>query len=172
MSGNFTEQKAEQIVTKLLQFECQDPSKDIIMYIDSYGGIVDSFVTIHDIIKLLHCDVATVCMGKAMSCGQMLLMSGTKGKRFITPNSRVLLHEISSWASGRITEMEVDVDEAKRMQKDIFEKLIVKYTKITKKQLNDYLGKDNYFTAKQCIDLGIVDHIVNTPKSLYGRVKL
>ena len=62
------------------------------MFIDSYGGACDSFIAIHDIMKIIRCDIATVCIGKAMSCGQMLLISGQKGKRFITPNSRVLIH--------------------------------------------------------------------------------
>ena len=167
MNGDFTETKAEQIITKLLQYECQDPTKDIIMFIDSYGGYVDSFIAIHDIIKLLHCDVATVCIGKAMSCGQMLLMSGTKGKRFITPHSRVLLHEISSWVSGKVTAMEIDLVENKRIQKDVFEKLILKYTKITRKQLDNMLGNDAYMDANKCIELGVVDHIAATSSQLY-----
>lgn len=172
MNGAFNENKAEQIVTRLLQYECQDPSKDIIMFIDSYGGLVDSFVTIHDVIKLLHCDVATVCVGKAMSCGQMLLMSGTKGKRFITPNSRVLLHEISSWTCGKVTNMEIDIEESRRLQKDVFEKLILKYTKITKKQLDELIGKDAYFDAKRCVELGIVDGIINSPNQLYKNLNI
>lgn len=172
MSGAFNEQKAEQIVTKLLHYECIDPSRDILMFIDSYGGYVDSFVTIHDTMRLLRCDVATVCVGKAMSCGQMLLMSGTKGKRFITPNSRVLVHEISSFSGGRLTDLEIDVNETKRMQKEIFEKYITKYTKITKTQLNGMMKQDNFFNAKESLKLGIVDHIVNKPNDLYKNIKI
>jgi len=106
MSGDFDETKAQYMITKLLSFESQDPTKDIIMYIDSYGGYIDSFIAIHDVIKMIRCDVATVCVGKAMSCGQMLLISGAKDKRFITPNSRVLIHELSSGRYGKVHELD------------------------------------------------------------------
>ena len=96
--GKFTEDATHSVIQKLLEFELKDPLKDIVLYIDSYGGYVDSFLAIHDAIRLCRCDVATVCIGKAMSCGQMLLISGAKGKRFITLNSRVLMHPVSSFA--------------------------------------------------------------------------
>ena len=104
MSGEFNERKAEHIVSKLLFFECVNPVKDILLIIDSYGGIVDSFVSIHDTINLLRCNVATCCIGKAMSCGQLLLISGAKGKRFITPNSRVMIHEFTAGSYGKLTD--------------------------------------------------------------------
>ena len=172
LTGVIDEKKVENVVGRLLSYECQDPTKDIIMFIDSYGGIVDSFVSIHDAMKMLRCDVATVCIGKAMSCAQMLLISGTKGKRFMTPNSRVMIHEINSGMEGKITNIENDVSEVKRMQKHIVERLILKYTTITKDHLTKIIGKDKYFTANDCLKYGIVDHIMDKPSTLYNRIKL
>jgi ATP-dependent Clp protease protease subunit len=171
MNGVFDEDKAKDVITKLLILESKDPTKDILLYVDSYGGYVHSFLAIHDAIQMMRCDVATICLGKAMSCGQLLLMSGTKGKRFITPNSRVLVHQISSFAFGKINDMEVDIEESKELQK-IIESMILKYTKITAKKLKSIMKVDSYFSSKQTVELGIADYIITTPSVLYKRIKV
>ena len=171
VQGDFNEEKAEKIITSLLDFERKDPTSDIVMFVDSYGGHVHSFMAIHDVMhNLLRCDVATVCMGKAMSCGQMLLMSGTKGKRFITPHARVMMHEMSSGAWGKLTEIDNDLSESKRMMK-IWEGMIFKYSKITPKDLAKILKMDHYFSAHECMKYGIVDKIINVPADLYRNVR-
>jgi len=172
MSGEFNEQKAEVIVTKLLAFECMNPARDILLIIDSYGGIVDSFVAIHDTIKLLRCKVATCCIGKAMSCGQLLLVSGENGKRFITPNSRVMVHEFSAGDYGKLSDIEISLNENKRLQKAIWETLNIKYTKLTKKDLDEMKVRDTYLTAKECLDRGLVDHIITEPSVLYKNINI
>jgi ATP-dependent Clp protease protease subunit len=171
-SGAFNEEKAHQTISKLLEYECKDPTRDILLFVDSYGGYVDSFVAIHDTIKLLRCDVATCCVGKAMSCGQMLLISGTQGKRFITPNSRVMIHQIASASFGKLRDLEVDIEESKRLQKDVIDKLILKYTKIKPKQLKEIMVDDTFVTAKKALDLGVVDHIVTNPNILYKNINI
>lgn len=171
MSGEFNEDKAKEIITKLFTLEAKDPSRDILMYIDSYGGYVHSFLAIHDVIKMIRCNVATIAIGKTMSCGQMLLISGAKGKRFITPNARVLMHEIASGAFGKLSEMEVDINETRALKK-IVEDLIVKYTKIKKTDLKQIMTRDSYFSAEEAVKLGIVDHIVHKPNDLYSRITL
>jgi len=171
MGGDFNEEKAKDIITKLFTLEAKDPSKDILMYIDSYGGYVHSFLAMHDVIKMLRCDVATVALGKSMSCGQMLLVSGTKGKRFMTPNARVLMHEISSWSSGKVTDMVVDLNETKALKK-LCEDLIIKYTKIKRAELKEMMNIDYYFDAKTSLKYGMVDYIINKPKDLYSHISL
>lgn len=171
LSGIFNEAKAEAIIKQLLQYELANPTKDIILYVDSYGGYIHSFLAIHDAIKMLRCDVATVCIGKAMSCGQMLLISGTKGKRFITPNARVLMHEVSAGHFGKLTDIEIELDETKELQK-IIANLITKYTKIKSKDLKTIMQRDRFYSAKQCVELGIVDHIINRPSDLYRKIKV
>lgn len=172
ISGEFNEMKAEMVVSKMLTFECANPSKDILLIIDSYGGIVDSFVSIHDTMGLLRCDVATLCIGKAMSCGQLLLVSGAKGKRFITPNSRVMIHEFSAGAYGSLTDLEISVEENKRLQKEIWEKLNIKYTNLTPKKLTEMRGRDTFLNAKECLQHGVVDHVVTSPKVLYKNINV
>tara|TARA_R110002126_G_scaffold121950_1_gene263516 strand:- start:419 stop:991 length:573 start_codon:yes stop_codon:yes gene_type:complete len=172
MSGEFNEIKAEMVVSRMLSFECANPSKDILLIIDSYGGIVDSFVSIHDTMNLLRCDVATLCIGKAMSCGQLLLVSGAKGKRFITPNSRVMIHEFSTGVYGNLTDLEISVEENKRLQKEIWERLNIKYTKLTTKKLSDMRGRDTFLNASECLEYGVVDHVVTSPKVLYKNINI
>ena len=172
MSGEFNEHKAEHIVTKLLQFECINPSKDILLIIDSYGGSVDSFIAIHDIIKILRCHVSTCCIGKAMSCGQLLLISGEKGKRFITPNSRVMIHEFSAGNFGKISDLEINIKENRRLQQAIWETLNLKYTKLDKKRLKEMEGRDTFLTANECLKCGLVDHIVTNPSVLYKNINI
>jgi ATP-dependent Clp protease protease subunit len=166
MGGEFNEPKAEMIISKLLSFECINPSKDILLLIDSYGGMLDSFISIHDTMKLLRCNVATCCIGKAMSCGQALLVRGATGKRFITPNSRVMIHELSCIGMGKLTELETMVSENQRMQ-NLMDDLTVKYTKLTKKSLATMKGRDTFLNAKECKDNGFVDHIITSPSVLY-----
>jgi ATP-dependent Clp protease protease subunit len=151
--------------------EIKNPNKDILMIIDSYGGYCHSYLAIHDAIKMSRCNVATFCIGKAMSCGQMLLMSGTKGKRFASKNSRILVHEVSSYTWGKLTDMEIDINETKEVQR-IMEGLIREYTGLTKAKIRKLMKRDSFLSAEEALELGIIDHIVEDHKDLYKRIKL
>jgi len=167
--GEFDENAVKSTIMSLLEYELEDHTKDILIFIDSGGGSVDSFIAIHDIIKMMRCDVATLCVGRAMSCGQMLLMSGTKGKRFITPNSRVLMHQINNRVFGSFSEMENDLSETERLQK-LIEYLISQYTTVTPRQLKKLMSKDSYMTAKEALEYGIVDHIISSNSELFSKL--
>jgi len=172
LSGDFNEDRAKDVITQIIKLEAKDPTKDIILLIDSYGGYVHSLLAIHDVIKYItRCDVITVGIGKQMSCGQMLLISGTKGKRFVTPNSRILIHQISSGAFGKISDMEVSIEESKKLQV-IFDKLITRYTKINKTQLQELMQRDSYISADEALKLGMIDGIIRNPKDLYKNPKV
>lgn len=164
-SGTFNETMTSAIIAKLITFEQMDPTKPISLYIDSYGGQLHSFLAIHDMIKLCRCDVATIVVGKAMSCGQMLLMSGTKGKRFATKNSTILMHPLSSMNAGNIHQLDNSMTESKRLQ-NVINGLVTDYSKITKKELTELMSKDSYLTADQALKLGIIDHIITKPSDL------
>ena len=105
-NGSFNENAAKNLIQDLFLLQVRDCKKDIVVFIDSYGGSVHSFLGMYDVIKLMKCDVATVVIGKAMSAGQMLLMSGTRGKRFATKNSRILMHEMTGCSYGKLSEIE------------------------------------------------------------------
>jgi ATP-dependent Clp protease, protease subunit len=169
LNGKIDEESVKTVVQSLIDLEEESPMSDILLYIDSYGGECYSLLAIHDAIKMCRCDVATICVGKAMSAAQMILMSGTKGKRFITPNSCVLMHSVSTGFYGNIHEMDNEVKATKELQKQL-ESLIKKYTNLGNKQIKDLMSKDSYITAKEALKMGIVDHIIDKPNDLHARI--
>jgi len=171
VSGPINEVCAQRVISDIIKYESSDPFSDILMFIDSYGGYCDSFLSIHDMMKMSRCDIATVCIGKAMSAGQMLLMSGTKGKRFITPNSRVMIHSLSSGMYGKIHELDNEMEEWKNIQSDL-ESFILQYTKISKKEIRDLMSKNSYLRSSQVLKYGIVDYIIKKPSDFYSKIKI
>ncbi|MCK9154530.1 MAG: ATP-dependent Clp protease proteolytic subunit [Paludibacteraceae bacterium] len=166
----FNQTSARSCIERLLIMDAESIHDDITLLIDSNGGDVYSFFAIYDsITKLIHCDVATVCLGRAMSCGQMLLMSGTKGKRFITENSNVMMHQISSGTIGKISEMENHVQMVQNLMKR-FEKIILKHSKIKKNELSRLMSRDAYMSPEEVIKYGICDHLITKPSDLYSRL--
>jgi len=170
-TGNFTEERSEKTTKSLLELEEKNPAQDILLYINSYGGYVDEFLAIHDTIKMLRCKVATICVGKAMSCGVMLLMSGAPGYRFITENSRIMIHEVQSMTFGPVSMMENDLKETKRLM-ETMKKILKKYTKIDNKKYEEIMKMDSYFDSKDALKLGVVDKIITNSKDLYKTLKI
>ncbi len=159
ISGAINETIAAMTINALLKFEQKNPTEPILMVLDSYGGYIDSMFAIIDTMELVRCDVVTLCVGKAMSAGAVILLSGTKGKRLITPHARVMLHQISSFTFGRIADMDNDIKESKRLQDEV-SKLIASKTKLGGRKLQQMLGKDYYLTAKEAAKYGIVDKLI------------
>jgi len=148
--GDVTEEKSSEFIKEMFRLEMDNPVSDIVVIIDSYGGYVDSMWAMQDTMQLLRCKVHTLCIGKAMSCGQMILIGGDKGCRYATPNSRIMMHEISSWAHGKVEDIKNYTEELYRMDKQ-FRDFIGKKTKLKKAQMNDMLKKD--YTSFGDIDL-------------------
>jgi len=171
LSGEIDEDKSKMFIERLITLECHNPHKDILICIDSYGGYIDSFIAMHDAIRMLRCDVATLCLGKAMSAGIMLLMSGAKGKRFITPNARTLMHELSAGTCGKLADIEIDVKEFHRLQK-VLENLVSKYTKLRRTEIKKFMERDTFFDAQETLRIGVVDKIVNNGNELYRDINL
>jgi ATP-dependent Clp protease protease subunit len=171
VSGEFNEDMTKNVFEKLISLEKKSPNKDILLIIDSYGGYCHSFLAIHDAIRMSRCDVSTFCIGKAMSCGQMTLMSGTKGKRFASPNARILVHELSAEVWGKLTDMEIDINEHKTVQK-IMEGMFEEYTGLTKAKVKKLMQRDSFLSAEEAKEMGIIDDIIKCNKDLYKRIKL
>lgn len=171
LSGSFNEHEVERVTDDLLYFELQDYKKDIMMIVNSYGGDVYGFLAVHDTMRMCRANIATVCVGKAMSAGFMALISGTKGKRFMTQNSRVMIHSVSSDMYGSLSQLSVELEENKKLQ-TLLESMIIQYTRINKKMLADFMKKDTYLNSEECLKLGIVDHIVKGPKNLFDNIKI
>ena len=171
LNGKFNESMVEKAIQKLFQLESDNPHKDILIIIDSYGGFVHSLLGLYDAINLIRCDVATLCLGKAMSCGQMLLMCGAKNKRFATKHSRILAHQISSGAIGKLSDMEIEINETKELN-TIIESLFKKHANLNKKEFDKLMSKESYMSAKEAKKIGLIDHIVETHNDLYKKINL
>ncbi|MCC6278740.1 MAG: ATP-dependent Clp protease proteolytic subunit [Oligoflexia bacterium] len=168
-----TDDVANVVMAQLLFLEMENPEKDIHLYINSPGGSVTAGLGIYDIMQFIKCDVATYCTGMAASMGSLLLSAGTKGKRFILPHSRVMIHQphiMGGGLSGQVTDIEIHAKELV----DTKTKLIKIYEKHTG-QVFDRLAKDmerdNFMSAETAQKYGLVDVVVENRKVVKGGVR-
>ncbi|MEY3690211.1 MAG: ATP-dependent Clp endopeptidase proteolytic subunit ClpP [Ignavibacteria bacterium] len=146
-------------VAQLLFLESEDPTKDINIYINSPGGSVTAGMAIYDTMQFVRPDISTICVGMAASMAQVLLCAGTSGKRFALPNSRIMMHQPLGGTQGQATDIEIYTKEMLRIREMLYA-IISKHTgKDTKTILKD-ADRDNYMSAKQAADYGIIDRIL------------
>lgn len=146
-------------VAQLLFLESEDPTKDINIYINSPGGSVTSGMAIYDTMQFVRPDISTICVGMAASMAQVLLCAGAAGKRFALPNSRIMMHQPLGGTQGQATDIEIYTKEMLRIREMLYA-IISKHTgKDTKTILKD-ADRDNYMSANQAVDYGIVDKIL------------
>ena len=146
-------------VAQLLFLESEDPTKDINIYINSPGGSVTAGMAIYDTMQFVRPDISTICVGMAASMAQVLLCAGTAGKRFALPNSRIMMHQPLGGTQGQATDIEIYTKEMLRIREMLYA-IISKHTgKDTKTLLKD-ADRDNYMSAKQAVEYGIIDKIL------------
>lgn len=161
LTDTVDEDMAEDTIKALFKFEKENPSDDIIVIINSYGGYVDSMWAIVDAMQMVSCPIHTLVVGKAMSAGSLILLSGDKGKRYSTPNSRIMIHQISGASYGATKDVEAHANEMKRMEMQCRQH-IVKRTKFTLKNLDNVLHHDYFLTPKDAIKHGVIDKVVSS----------
>jgi ATP-dependent Clp protease protease subunit len=159
LSGDIRQDMAAQFLEQITAFECIDHDRSITIYIDTYGGSIDSALFMYDVLKSCYCPIVTIGIGKVMSAGVLLLAAGDKNKRYITENTRVMIHEVSGGTVGTVSEMDVSVKESKRMQR-IYAKLLSDETGKSKTQITKDMKADYYMSAKEAVEYGIADLIV------------
>ena len=147
------------IIAQLLFLQMEDPKKDVHVYINSPGGSVSDGMAIYDTLRFMECDVTTYCIGMAASMGAVLLSSGTKGKRFALPNSRVMIHQPSGGAQGQASDISISAQEILRWRRILNQVLADNsgqpYEKIEKDTDRDY-----YMTALEAKEYGLIDEVV------------
>lgn len=149
---------ANAIVAQLLFLEAEDPEKDITMYINSPGGVVTSGMAIYDTMNYIKPDVQTVCIGQAASMGAFLLSAGAKGKRFALPNSRVMIHQPLGGVQGQATDIEIQAKEILKI-KDKLSEILAQNCGKTKEEVLRDTERDNFMTAQEALDYGIIDKV-------------
>lgn len=164
LSGNIREDTASYFLEQITALEVTDMGKPISIYVDTYGGSVDAALCMYDAIKACSCPIVTIGIGKVMSAGVLLLAAGDKGNRFITENTRVMVHEVSGGAFGSISEMETSVQETRRLQ-ETYVDLLVLSTGVKKAKLLKDMKEETYMSAEEAVNYGLVDRMVPTRKT-------
>lgn len=151
---------AENIVDQLLKLDTIKSKKDIIFYINSPGGTVASGMAIYDAMQMVKSDVRTICIGRCASMAAVLLSGGTKGKRYITPNSEVMIHEVSSFNMGKIGELKINYEHTNTLNERIIKLLAENTGKTVKQVRHDIQLKDRWFNAEEALKYGLGDKIL------------
>jgi len=152
---------ANTIIAQLLFLEATDPDKDIYIYINSPGGSVSSTIAIYDTIQYIRSDVSTICIGMAASGAALILASGTKGKRFVLPNSRIMVHQPLGGARGQVTDIEIQARELKRI-KDTINKILTHHTGQKFEKVEKDTDRDFYMSAHESKEYGLVDEVIKS----------
>jgi ATP-dependent Clp protease protease subunit len=155
------DQVANLVVAQLLHLESEDPDKDISIYINSPGGSIYSGLAIYDTMNFVKPDIATMCVGVAMSMGSLLLAAGTKGKRAVLPNSRILIHQPSAGFEGQSTDIEIHAREILKVRASIDE-IYAHHTGLSQEQVRQDMERDRFFTAEQAVEYGLVDRVLES----------
>ena len=153
------DQVANLIVAQLLHLESADPDKDISIYINSPGGSVYAGLAIYDTMQFIKPDVATTCVGIAMSMGALLLAAGTEGKRTALPNAKILIHQVSGGFQGQGTDIEIQAKETISLKRRL-EEIIAQHTNQPVDKVSKDMERDYYMTADEANQYGIVDQVI------------
>ncbi len=155
---------ANSIVAQLLLLDSENSEKDIMLYINSPGGVITAGMAIYDTMKLIKSDVSTICLGDAASMGAFLLSGGTKGKRLALPNSRIMIHQPLGGAKGQATDIEIEAKEILRMKKMLNE-LLAEHTGQKVDRIKKDTERDNFMTADEALEYGLIDKIIRNEEA-------
>jgi ATP-dependent Clp protease protease subunit len=167
LGSEVRDENANEIAAKLLLLAAEDPKRDIYLYINSPGGSITAGMAIYDTMQFVPNDIVTVGIGMAASMGQLLLTSGTKGKRYITPNARVLLHQPSGGFGGTAADIQTQAGVILDMKKRMAE-LTAEQTGKTVEQVLIDNDRDNWFNAQEALEYGFVDHLREFASDVVG----
>jgi ATP-dependent Clp protease protease subunit len=159
------------IIAQLLFLESEDPDKDIMLYINSPGGIVTAGLAIYDTMQYIRSPVSTVCIGQAASMGSLLLCAGAKGKRFSLPNSRIMIHQPSGGAQGQATDIEIQAREILALRARLNE-IYVRHTGQPLDVISAAVERDKFLSPAEAMEFGLVDEVVEArPGGLEERIR-
>jgi ATP-dependent Clp protease protease subunit len=163
--GAVTTDSANLIISQLLYLNGEDPEKEISLYINSPGGMVSAGLAVYDTMQYIKAPIVTMCMGMAMSFGAVLLAAGTKGKRFMLPRARVMIHQplIRGGLSGQATDIVIEAGEMVKTKEKLLS-ILHKHTGRPKDKLAQDMERNYYMSAEEARDYGIIDHVLPARK--------
>ena len=159
LSGPIAERTASVVIQQLLYLQSIRRDQDVNLYINSPGGLVDQTLAIYDTMQFMGSEVATYCIGQAASGAAIILMAGTKGKRYILPNAKVMLHQPYGGITGQAEDIRIQAEEVLR-DKAVLNKIIAECTGKSAEQVADDTDRDRYMNATEALEYGIVDEIL------------
>ncbi|MDD5382724.1 MAG: ATP-dependent Clp endopeptidase proteolytic subunit ClpP [Candidatus Margulisbacteria bacterium] len=151
------------IIAQLLFLAAEDAAKDINMYINCPGGVVTAGLAIYDTMQYLKCPISTICIGQAASFGAVLLAAGEKGKRFVLPNSRIMIHQPLGGAQGQATDIEIQTREIMRIKK-LLNEILARHTGQPLAKVEKDSERDFYMSAAEAVEYGVVDEVIVSMK--------
>ncbi|NJO37109.1 MAG: ATP-dependent Clp endopeptidase proteolytic subunit ClpP [Rhizobiales bacterium] len=160
LTGPIDDHVASVITAQLLFLEAENPEKDISFYINSPGGVVTSGLAIYDTMQYIRPDVSTLCIGQAASAGSLLLMAGAAGKRFCLPHARVMIHQPSGGFRGQATDIEIHAKEILELRARL-NQIYANHCKQDVKIIEANMERDNFMSADQAKDFGLIDEVVS-----------
>jgi ATP-dependent Clp protease protease subunit len=161
---------ANLVVAQLLYLESENADKDIHLYINSPGGVVTAGLSIYDTMQFINCDVSTICCGQAASMGALLLAGGTKGKRFALPHSRVMVHQPSAGYQGQATDISIHAKETLELKARLND-IMAKHTGQPIEQIEQDLERDNFKSAAEAVEYGLIDTVLAERKDMSESAK-
>ena len=150
---------ANLIVAQMIHLESEDPDKDIQLYINSPGGSVYAGLAIYDTMQFVRPDIATTCVGIAMSMGAVILAGGAKGKRVALPNAKILIHQVSGGFQGQATDIEIQARETINLKRRL-EEILALHTGRSTEQVGKDMERDYFLTSQEAQEYGIIDNVI------------
>ncbi|HRR50089.1 MAG TPA: ATP-dependent Clp protease proteolytic subunit [Bacteroidales bacterium] len=157
--GNLDENLAREVNERLLDYQAEAPLKEITLILDCYGGEVDSMFAVTDMMNIIMSPIRTICIGKAMSAAAFIFINGKKGRRFMTPHSRLMFHQISSWHGGTLADVVIDTEEIKFLQNQMVEEIAMR-SKLSSKEVIKLIDRNTYLRPEEAIKLGMCDGLI------------
>lgn len=157
--GEINHVSASRVIMQMLYLQSVKRDQDINLYINSPGGVVDDTLAMYDIMRFLTCDIATYCIGRAESGGAIVLMAGRKGKRFILPNAKVMIHQPFGGVYGQTADIEIQAEEILKT-KDTLIQVMSKCTGQSVDRIREDSERDRFFSARESVKYGIVDEVI------------
>ncbi len=167
LTGEVNDYVSSVICAQLLFLESENPNKEISFYINSPGGVVTAGLAMYDTMQYIKPKISTVCVGQAASMGSFLLMAGEKGMRYSLPSSRIMIHQPSGGARGQATDIEIQANEILRLRRRLNE-AYVKHTGQKLKVVEEAMERDNFMSAEEAKDWGLIDHVVESKAEISG----
>ncbi len=161
LGTEINDEVANAVVAQLLLLDSENPEKDIMLYINSPGGVITAGMAIYDTMNLIKADVSTICLGEAASMGSFLLSSGAKGKRLSLPSARIMIHQPLGGAQGQATDIELEAKEILRM-KDQLTRILAENSGQELEKVQKDCERDYYMSAAQAVEYGLIDKVITS----------